>query len=424
MMDTNDFEREFEESYRQFQRSTQDSELFSFTTVLTDEEYEEEQREHSIEVHRVVTELLDQAITMPDEKIPEFVWNPFTNDFDDGFDYIRAAMTGESAIIMEANRLKNKYQNYFDWLDALAVWEEYHAFIEENYGSWEYYKEAVEDGLVSAIIHNRPKLKKSKDNKGLDKVTVPLSRADPNEAVDADMLKLICEELPVVHEDIENDESLETWRISRIVNRSETRKSEVEARIRGAYKRGVDDRSMDGMLQFVMSANSDERGILSKGSLADEIEAMHADDGIDPAIVQHDLESLGGNRTLTVYSSNGSYDDNYGAFMTRDRDMEEFFTALAEAGYDAMGFVNGLSMDKEAKMRLTGTVSQNTGIYSEKELKKMKKREKKARKRLSDRLTADANIRNILTMNKLDLSKSLGDDELSFTISDMLRGDY
>ena len=151
---------------------------------------------------------------------------------------------------------------------------------------------------------------------------------------------------------------------------------------------------------------------------------MHADDGIDPAIVQHDLESLGGNRTLTVYSSNGSYDDNYGAFMTRDRDMEEFFTALAEAGYDAMGFVNGLSMDKEAKMRLTGTVSQNTGIYSEKELKKMKKREKKARKRLSDRLTADANIRNILTMNKLDLSKSLGDDELSFTISDMLRGDY
>ena len=422
-----DFEKEFQDSYRAFTQECSNADLFSFTEVMTDEEYEEEQIEHSIEVVQVTKEIMDEAKRLSDSAVPDFVWNPIVNEFDDDFDYISAALSGESEIMIAATGLKNKYQNYFEWQDALGIWNEYRRYVEETYGSWDYYKEAVQDGVLSAFVKNCPKLKKSFDNKGLDKIKFALSRDDPSEALGYDMLKLITDGMPDIYEEITDDQSQEVWEMAAKVNSGEMKRSEIESRLSNIYKIGslINDQTsqVDAMLQFVRgeTQGAGDNYHPAGWSMSKEIEAMHQYDCEDPVIVDHELDILGGRRTLTVDSD--AYDTDLGMYRSvRDTDIEDFFTALASNGYDAMGFMNGLAMDKVAQKKLRGSILRNGGSMTEKEMKKLKKKERKAKQRMLNVLNSDKYMRNVLIPNRIDLTQL--DDDLAFTMTDMLRGDY
>lgn len=389
---------------------------YSFAEFNTaDDDVAEEERWE--EMKQEVAETLAKAAARTNESLPSFLWTPIINPYDDGFLYIKRGIDTINEVISAVINRPNKFKDYYEYIDALADWNEYKAFVENEFGSWKAFVEASKQGLTTLPVKIEPQLKKIEGNRALRKVKVALSRFIPEDHASPDEIRAAIENF---EEPIElYDDWFEYEFHIKKLNDAAAKRNAVRERVRNMYRvtyASMDPR-MDAITQFLRGdTEPDYRGIQRPKSLVDEAIAFHDHDFDDPAIVERDLQAIG-------RSSAAVYIDSTEGIWRKQEDAEasEFWSALNAAGYDAFDIIASSGMSKQAKKAAIGTLSMDSGEYSEKQLKKMKKRRKKTEKAMADRLMQDEQVRRTLTHNRINLDRD--DELLSFTMDDILRGD-
>ena len=118
-------------------------------------------------------EKLEQIASKPDEAYPDYLFAPLTNDF--GIDYYNLG-TIEDPMVSKARNLRRKYSNYFAYIDALEVYNDYKQYLIDKYGSWGVVKASMKIGTIDDFIPAKPKLKSKKINKEMLRSGITPSR--------------------------------------------------------------------------------------------------------------------------------------------------------------------------------------------------------------------------------------------------------
>ena len=391
---------------------------FSFASFESDEE-EVDPKQHYAELVADVKSMMAKIKKAPIENFPGFLLEPVQNDFtDEGFDdnhqYINMGLghievENGTEIMQPIYRLRNRYKNYFDYIDALDVWQRYHDFIEDTYGSFDFFAEMVEQGTISFPLKRKPKLKNPKKNKHLLEIDVPISRINREDGLTDEQIKELGEEMPEQIEIYEDYYEYITYLAE--YNRKEERRLERENRIRNYRKTSaVGTPDQNAITEYLSDIIPENNYGISSRPLSDDIEAFHQYDGYDEDL-KKDLMGL---RNKISMDSDWGVICSYGG----DRDTYEVYSALASAGYDVRGMVDSSTMDRKAVKLIESVAPDIDTDQSSKKNKKLKKKRKKAEKIIYERMSANETARNILTRNRVSFNAD--DNIMSFTLKDIM----
>ena len=399
-----------------------DQNKFSFASFELDED-EIDPKQHYNDLVADVKSMMAKVYKAPDENFPGFLWEPVQNDFtDEGFEdnhkYIDMGLgdveeENGTEIMQSICRLRNRYKNYFDYIDALDIWQRYYDFVEDTYGSFDFFAEMVEQGNISFPLKRKPKLKNAKKNRHLLEINVPISRINREDGLTDEQIKELGEELP---EQLEIYEDYYEY-ITQLAkfNKKEEQRMERESRVRNYRKTSAIGTPEANAIMDYLSGNisQDNYGISRNRPLADDIVAFHEYDGYD-----EDLK-----RDLMGLRKEIKMDPDYKILCEygQDRDTFEVYSALASAGYDVKGMVDSSTMDRKAVKLIQKAAPTMMEDLSPKKRKKMEKRRKKKDKELTERLYANEVVRNTLTKNRISFDAE--ENMMSFTLKDIMNPD-
>ena len=396
-----------------------DQNRFSFASFETDED-EIDPKEHYAELVADVKSMMNKTIKAQNENFPKFLFEPVQNDFsdegnDDTHKYIdmglgNIELENGTEIMQSISRLRNRYKNYFDYIDALDVWQRYYDFVEDTYGSFDFFAEMVEQGNISFPLKRKPKLKNAKKNKYLLEIDVPLSRINREDGLTDEQIKELGDEFPDQIEIYEDYFEYITYLAE--FNAKEEKRLARESRIRNYRKTSaVSTPDFSAINDYLSGSNNQSNyGINQNRPLSDDLNASEEYAGYSDDL-KKDLMGL--RNTIKM-------DPDYRILCSygQDRDTYEVYSALAQAGYDVNGMLDTSSMDRKAVKLIQKAVPSLQEDLTPKQLKKMKKRRKKKDKELTERLFANESARNILTKNRV--SFNVEDNMMSFTLKDIM----
>ena len=104
-----------------------------------------------------------EICSLPEDRFPNYLFEPIHSRlaYDDENYHSRI----NNAELREVMKLKRRYNNFFQWLDAMRVYSNYREYIEASYGPFKKIRKMAEKGLVSIYLPPEPKLKKTRENK-------------------------------------------------------------------------------------------------------------------------------------------------------------------------------------------------------------------------------------------------------------------
>lgn len=101
------------------------------------------------------------------------IYEPKIHDFGDDYHLPDVDLGDESIPMTKVKKIRRKYQNWFDYLDAVNLYDEYVTNLKEKYGGEAKFKLAMLLGQVREYLPNYPKLRKSKRNRYYRKNRIP-----------------------------------------------------------------------------------------------------------------------------------------------------------------------------------------------------------------------------------------------------------
>jgi len=119
-----------------------------------------------------------------------FLFEVYAVDFGDN--YHRMDDEPSSELERAARKIRRRYRNISDYLNAMAVYQEYMAKLMLKHGGPQLFKIKLRDGLITDFVPAKPRMKNNKLNKVLLKKKIVVSRVDTsnvNEEVLEDMIK-------------------------------------------------------------------------------------------------------------------------------------------------------------------------------------------------------------------------------------------
>ena len=293
------------------------------------------------------------------------------------------------------------------------MWQRYYDFVEDTYGSFDFFAEMVEQGNISFPLKRKPKLKNAKKNRHLLEIKVPISRINREDGLTDEQIKELGEAMP---EQLEIYEDYYEY-ITQLAkfNQKEERRMERENRVRNYRKTSaVSTPEANAIMEYLSGGISqDNYGISRNRPLTEDIAAFHEYDGYDEEM-KRDLMGL---RKEIRMDPEYKILCEYG----QDRDTFEVYSALASAGYDVKGMVDSSTMDRKAVKLIQKAVPDMMEDLSPKKRKKLEKRRKKKDKELTERLYANEVVRNTLTKNRI--SFDVDENMMSFTLKDIMNPD-
>ena len=401
-----------------------DPESNQISFACDDEENEEiDPREHYNELVNDVKNMMRKIHKAPNENFPGFLWEPVQNDFSDEYSidkhtYIDMGLGkvefNNGGEIMDSIRdLKNRYKDYFEYIDALDRWKQYYNFIEDTYGNFDFFADMAINGGTSIPFKRKPKLKNAKKNKYLLEINVPISRIDREDGLTDDQIKELGDGLPdqiEIYEDY-----YEYITLLADFNKKEEKRLQRENRIRNYRKTSsVGTPDSDAFMAYINGevSSSNYGASINRRPLSDDIEAFHEYDGLDEDLKRDAM----GLRNKPVM------DMSYGVLMEtgQTKDEIEVYTELAKAGYEVGIMMKKSNMDRKAVKMITRSVGIEDDV-SPKKAKKLKKKRMKEERKLYESLSANESVRNILTKNRVSFNAE--DSMLSFTLKDIMKGD-
>lgn len=345
-----------------------------------------------------------------DELFPSFLFQPLFNDFNDN--YYQKSFAKDELITM-VKKLRRRYSNFFDWSDAIDVYNEYMDSLVQKYGSLRVIKNALEVDAMTDPVPAKPKLKNTRKNKQFMRAGVLPARQVSVEPMSRDEMIVIARQSFPDSFGNDIDETESTKKLPKELRKRVQAMSDNLAgmnRKRNLYRSTGNNSGTDFIIEYL---NQTKRGIYDHTgkytgpdnmSLADIVKEDERIANTIPELLEDEL----GNQTEIV---------NGRLVKRKDNVKMQIYKELFGEGIDVIGTF-GKSMTKQAVKMVRSHIG-DTEPASKKELKKIKKQAKKDRERIERRRDSNALLEKTLLGNKFSFESK--DDSLSFRLRDIYR---
>lgn len=352
-------------------------------------------------------------------QLPDFVLNVQHNEFEDDDYLIRAAVSVKPLVDdTEARTIRRKYVDYFDWADAIDIYDDYIEKLKDAYAPFplDFIQQLADGGILDVYIPPEPKLKMKKKNKKLLNSPIPPQREDNRlfDMLKGFMMKTYAEKHPVDPAILELPDEVFDMDYVPEEMEYEYRKQERKKRKKNIYLKYSGMADTDSIIDFINSNKPirfDQQGHEAEDpySLSAVYKEMHKYDGMSKLQIEQ-IESMD-----TVQVLNGR--------LVRQSDIDriEVATYMYKCGLDIGDQMKDLG--KTGAKMLRQRIGAECGVapMTKKERKKLKKKQKKAKKRAQEEFESDNRIMNVLNGHRRSFFRN---GEMSFRLSDIDIDDY
>ena len=369
------------------------------------------QKEHVQEIQEIAKETLQVAEMAPDDLFPEFLWEAQLNAYE-GDDY-KLRGTCDNPNVIKAYSIRRKYSNYWDYVDAMEAYIDYAQYIESAYGSFDMMKNAADQGIGVIYIPKKPKLTNKKANKNLLKFGYIPSRMEEDFIPDSNIINSAIDSLRT--NEVSTDEKYELPKsVAKLHEKAEVDKVK-SARVGSIYARNSNGnlQGMDAIINFLNSANTDDiesRGG-GKSSFSEEMESLHEFDYVPQEILDD------------MFAPKASYITSSFLMNPENERQKRILETLVSNEFSFLDKSATAGMDKDFVRAVTkrfSNYSMDTENLTPKQIKKLKKKEAKRRKKANERLIGDRRLQDALLKSRARLSM---DENLNFRLCDVVPED-
>lgn len=340
-------------------------------------------------------ESLEVVKDSDDSLYPDWLFKSVFNDFDD--DYYSQSFA-EDQISTQAKKLKRRYNDFFDWQDAMVIYEEYMNHLVEKYGSLKLIKNSLEDGSLPDYVPGKPKLKMNRRNKRLLRSGIIPSRRIVDVPIDEEETVAIARQMfptkdgiDITDGELVKKPSKHQKRVYEKVQEKIDRKS----RRSNMYRSVGDNRGTDFIVAYLNQAKRgvyDSTGYKTKEDdddrpLHEKMKELIRIQNTPAWIIEEENESV-----TTI--------QNGRIVKRREQEQMEIYKELYKEGFNVIGAARNSMSKKSVKMIRTQIGA--TEPLTKKEMKKLKKRNKKDQKRIQRRQDSNDLLSQALLHNKLD----------------------
>lgn len=342
---------------------------------------------------------------------PDFLFNPVFNDFGDNY-YQKSFVTDEMSAIVK--RLRRRYNDYFDWLEAMDMYHEYMNMLIEKYGSMSIIKNALKADVLDETVPAKPRLKNNRKNRQFMRagvvptkpcMAVPLSKED--------VLAIARQAIPgKMGDDVHEEDSYK-----KMPKKMEKQVRDMLDKIAGKDRRDNLYRSVgssSGTDFIVEYLNQTKRGIYDSSG-----NRTSSTDGMTISEIMEENERISMIRPELLDMEDGEQTEIVNSRLVRkkDRVQMEVIKELYSAGYDVFRKLNR-TMDKKAVKMIRSQIGA-TEPLTKKEMKKVRKKARRDAEKIEQRRDNNALLEKTLLGNKIDLRQD--EHSLSFRLKDVYR---
>ena len=354
-------------------------------------------------------EVIPSIAESDDSYWPDWLFKPVYNDF--GNNYYTQSFA-EDDLTTSMKRLKRRYNNFFEYVDAMEIYNEYMDKMIEKYGSLRTIKNNIEADVMDDPIPSKPKLKNNRRNRQFLRSGAVPSRKNPDmEYTKDEMLAIARQALPGLMGDSMTLDELDRKPSKKTMKRLAEIQSTIERqdRRRSMYRRIGSSTGTDFIVEYL---NQAKRGVFnshgesaSTSSILDIVKEMEYEKNTPPELLEdeknHTLTPIIGHRLVNA----------------SEHAKTEILKELHLAGYDIFHGFGSKGMSKKSVKMLRSELGASAPL-TKKELKKIKKRSKKEATRIQQRADADAVLERTLLGNKINAKRNANGD-ISFRLSDL-----
>lgn len=344
-----------------------------------------------------------------DDRFPEFLFTYLSQDFGDNY-YERGM--ADTPLLREAKKIRRKYNDFFDFCDAMEVYKEYMELLAEKYGSIKIVKESAKEGMIDEYVPPKPKLKNTKRNRQLSAEGIVPSRKVVDNPDPEEIIRIARLTLPTADGSTLSDQELEKKvpkKYQKIFDAAYDRAAGAN-RKRNMYRHVGTNESIDFILNFINGANSGDYSTSSDADMIDKPLSEVRDEMLREREIPEEL--------LEYYlTPNTRYIRNGRVVNHEDENKAEIMALLYEMGVDVFNSY-GKNMNKTAVKLVRERVG-DMGPMTKKERKRHKKQLKKERERMAHKRNNDAMLERTLLRNRFSFD---GDgNAISMRMSDIIR---
>lgn len=351
---------------------------------------------------------LDFVCSADDSLFPDFLFNSLFNDFNDNY-YQRSFADDE--LIASVKKLRRRYVNFFDWVDAMEIYNEYMDSLVDKYGSMRVVKNSIKADMIDDPVPAKPRLKNSKKNRQFIRAGVtPARMAEKDPITKEELLVIARQAIPnAMGEDAPDYEELKLSKKNRKFVEDVRDKIAGRDRKRNLYRSVGNNHGTDFIVEYL---NQSKQGFYdSSGYNKNEktsIWEMYKED----EKIKYERPEI-----LDLEESNPTVIVN-GRIVSKSENMRmELYKELHMQGFDIIGTL-GKSMNKKSVKMIRSQIGA-TEPATKKEMKKIRKRAKKDRERIERRRDSDSLLEKTLLGNKFSFDTN--ENNISFRLKDLYR---
>lgn len=359
-------------------------------------------------------ESLSRVKDLDDKQFPDWLFKPVFNDFND--DYYEKSFA-DSQLQSQIKKVRRRYNDFFQWQDAIVVYNEYMQTMIDKWGSMKVIRNSLEAGTMPDFIPAKPKLKNNKKNRlYLRTGFVPSRRFVELPLSDEEMIAIARQSFPTTLPDEKEIEEWLTYKPTKAEKQAYERimnQTERANRRANMYRSVGNSRGTDFIVEYLnqtkqgvygSSGHRKKNGVsIDNMSLVDRAKELIRISSTPQHVLDEEMA------TETTY---------YGGRIVNRKYLEqiEILKVLYEEGFNVIGSMSG-KMDKKSVKMIRSQIGA-TEPMTKKEMKKLKKRNRKDQKRIQRRQDEDAALSNMLLGNKIKGSKYRS-DSLSMRMQDL-----
>lgn len=368
------------------------------------------------EMDAIIADLHDRIGCADDDGFPPFLFDiVYGVDEDDPY-YNQTKIE----VPKEVLKLKRKYVDFHEWLDALDIYHDYLEILAEKYGSVSIVMETYNAGEVEEYIPTEPKLKPTKINKQYLRAGIMPPKKVPKPPMKIDFVNLVERMFPIEGEIEDINDAPEL-----IVAPPKRVRKQFDAAIRriaGEYRQEN--------INAVMRTNDKERTVSMLNTILDNMQRDRYDKNRKyktansfTEFLEHYMEDLDADPDFESDEITDRYVNTISSghiIATKQAKDSEILKIFYQHGIDFMG---GKKTNEAIRIaREAVGYDMDERHMSKKELKKYKKKMEKRNEILNHQVGENSALRHILTGNSLDSlidEDENGDPMLRFGLNDL-----
>ena len=350
----------------------------------------------------------------PDNIFPDWLFKPAFNNFDD--DYYERSFA-ESKLQLKVKKIRRKYNDFFQWQEAIGIYNEYMQEMVNKWGSMSIIENSLENETMPDFIPTKPKLKNNKKNREFIRTgKMPTRRVVELPLSNDDMIALARQSFPgQMGEDISIDDTVKLSKAEKAAYERMQKSSERRERRQNMYRSVGSSRGTDFIVEYLNQAKNgvyNSSGIRKKNIFDDESTSL-----VDKA---KELEHILTTPQYILDEENATETNLvYGRIVKRkDQEQIEIYKILYEQGFNVIKSMNS-RMDKRSVKMIRNQIGA-TEPMTKKEMKKLKKRNRKDQERIQKRKDESASLSRMLLGNKIKESEMRDENgNISLRFSDV-----